>query len=325
MELTNEQLLGLHRWMLEGRMFELSICKIKGNYHPAVGEEAVIVGTFYNLRNEDVAAPHFRGSIIVPYMRGAPLRRLYAGIIGKDTNYNHGRWRGDIWGPVELNVIGMFSGLLGSNLSLATGAALAAKLRKQDTVAVVTFGDGTSNTGVWHESVNMAAVLNLPVVFVCQNNQYAVSTPACRGLGCRSVADRAPGYGIPGVEVDGNDIVAVHSAVQEAVARARQGEGPTLIEALTYRVLGHWVADPADYRSNEEVEEWKQKDPIERMQKDLMAKGLLTQDEIDAMTARMEKHIETEMKTAEEDPWPGEEHLGLDDVFAPAAGGGIDR
>ena len=318
MEVTDEQLLELHRWMLEGRMFELSICKIKGNYHPAVGEEAVIIGTFYNLRDEDVAVPHFRGSIIIPYMRGAPIRRLYAGIMGKDTNYNHGRWRGDIWGPVELNIIGMFSGILGSNIALASGAAMAAKMKNEDNVAVVTFGDGTSNTGMCHEAINMASVLKFPVVFVCQNNQYAVSTPACRGLGCQSVADRAIGYGIPGVKVDGNDVVAVHLAVQEAVARARNGDGPTLIEALTYRVLGHWVADPADYRSEEEVNEWKKKDPIEHLQKDLIGKGLLTDADIEELTTKMEKKIADEMKTAEEDPWPGEEHLGIDDVFAPA-------
>ena len=318
MEITKEQLLELHRWMLEGRMFELSICKVKGNYHPAVGEEAVIIGTFYNLRDEDVAVPHFRGSIIIPYMRGAPLRRLYAGIMGKDTNYNHGRWRGDIWGPVELNIIGMFSGILGSNIALATGAAMAAKMKSEDNVSVVTFGDGTSNTGICHEAINMASVLKFPVVFVCQNNQYAVSTPACRGLGCQSVADRAIGYGIPGIKVDGNDVAAVHLAVQEAVTRARNGEGPTLIEALTYRVLGHWVADPADYRSEEEVEEWKKRDPIEHLQNDLIGKGLLTKSIIKEMTYEMEKKIADEMKTAEEDPWPGEEHLGIDDIFAPA-------
>ena len=144
-------------------------------------------------------------------------------------------------------------------------------------------------------------------------------------MACRSVADRAVGYGIPGVEVDGNDIVAVHLAVREAVTRARAGEGPTLIEALTYRVLGHWVADPANYRSNEEVEEWKKKDPIEHLEKDLIAKGILTQEKIEEMTIHMEKLIETEMKTAEEDPWPGDEHLGINDVFAPATIGGSDR
>ncbi len=323
MALINEDLLAIYRYMLEGRMFEAAIAKFKGNYHPAEGEEAVIVGTFYNLRNEDVVVPHFRGSIIVSYMRGAPLRKLFAGIMGKDTNYNHGRWRGDIWGPVELNIIGMFSGALGASISLAIGAAMAAKLKKTDKIAVVTFGDGTSNQGNFHEAINMAAVLKLPTVFVCQNNQYAVSTPARKGLGCRSVADRAVGYGIPGVEVDGNDVEAVQEAVQEAVKRARGGSGPTLIEALTYRVLGHWIADPATYRSAKEVEEWKKKDPIVHFQKKLIKAGVLTAEKIEEIRKAMEEKISVSLKQAEEDPWPGEEWLGVDDVFAPNKLGGV--
>lgn len=319
MAITNEDLLAFYRYMLEGRMFEAAIAKIKGNYHPAEGEEAVIVGTFYGLRDGDVVVPHFRGSIIVSYMRGAPLRRLFAGIVGKETNYNHGRYRGDIWGPFELNIIGMFSGALGSNISLATGAALAAKLKKTDNVAVVSFGDGTSNQGIFHEAINMAAVLKIPAVYVCQNNQYAVSTPAWKGLGCRSVADRAVSYGIPGVEVDGNDVEAVHEAVQEAVKRAREGNGPTLIEALTYRVLGHWVADPATYRSAEEVEKWRKKDPVARLQKKLIEMGILTENKVKEIRNAMEEKISTSWKQAEEDPWPGEQFLGLNDVFAPAS------
>lgn len=325
MALTNEDLLAIYRYMLEGRMFEAAIAKVKGNYHPAEGEEAVIVGTFYNLRDNDVVVPHFRGSIIVSYMRGASLRRLHAGIIAKETSYSHGRYRGDIWGPFEFNIIGMFSGALGSSISLATGAALAAKLKKTDNVAVVTFGDGTSNRGDFHEAINMAAVLNLPTVYVCQNNQYAVSTPVSKALGCRSVADRAVGYGIPGVEVDGNDVEAVHEAVQEAVKRAREGKGPTLIEALTYRVLGHWVADPATYRSAEEVEEWRKKDPIARLQKKLIDTGVLAGSKVEEMRKAMEEEISASITQAEEDPWPGEEFFGLDDIFAPATLGGEDQ
>jgi TPP-dependent pyruvate/acetoin dehydrogenase alpha subunit len=318
MAYSDEDLLRIYRYMVEGRMFEAAIAKIKGNYHPAEGEEGVIVGAFYNLRDEDVAVPHFRGSIIISYMRGASLRKLFAGIPGKETSYSHGRYRGDIWGPFELNIIGMFSGALGSNISLATGAALAAKLKKTDSVAVVTFGDGTSNQGNFHEAINLASVLKLPTVYVCQNNQYAVSTPASKGLGCRSVADRAIGYGIPGVEVDGNDVVAVHETVQEAVKRAREGKGPTLIEALTYRVLGHWVADPATYRSAEEVEEWKKKDPIQRLEMKLLDKGVLTEGKVEEIRTSMEEKISVAQKQAEEDPWPGEEFFGLDDVFAHA-------
>jgi TPP-dependent pyruvate/acetoin dehydrogenase alpha subunit len=316
--LTNEELLSAYRYMVMGRMVEEAVTKIKGNYHPAEGEEAVIVGTFYNLRKDDVIVPHYRGALIAYIMRGASLRRLFAGILGKETSYNCGRYRGDIWGPLELNIIGMYAGALGPTISLATGAALAAKLKKTDSVAVVSFGDGTSNRGDFHEAINLASVLKLPIVYVCQNNQFAVSTPACKALGCHSVADRAIGYGIPGVNVDGNDVVAVHEAVKEAIQRARKGNGPTLIEALTYRVGGHMVADPATYRSAEEAEEWKKKDPIVRLQKKLINIGVLTEREIEGMRKNMGEEISAAVKQAEEDPWPGEQVLGLDDVFAPA-------
>jgi len=316
--LTNEELLSAYRYMVMGRMVEEAITKIKGNYHPAIGEEAVIVGTFYNLRQDDVVVPHYRGALIAYMMRGASLRRLFAGILGKETSYTRGRYRGDIWGPLELNIIGMYAGALGPTLSLATGAALAAKLKKTDSVAVVSFGDGTSNRGDFHEAINLASVLKLPIVYVCQNNQFAVSTPACKALGCHSVADRAIGYGIPGVNVDGNDVAAVHEAVKEAVNMARKGSGPTLIQALTYRVGGHMVADPAVYRPAEEAEEWRKKDPIARLQKELINIGVLAEREIEGMRKNMEEEISAAVKQAEGDPLPGEQVLGLDDVFAPA-------
>jgi len=316
--LTNEELLSAYRYMVMGRMVEEAITKIKGNYHPAEGEEAVIVGTFYNLRKDDVIVPHYRGATIACIMRGVSLRRLFAGILGKETSYTHGRYRGDIWGPLELNIIGMYAGALGSTLSLATGAALAAKLKKTDSIAVVSFGDGTSNRGDFHEAINLGSVLKLPIIYVCQNNQFAVSTPACKALGCHSVADRAIGYGIPGVEVDGNDVAAVHEAVQEAVNKARQGNGPSLIEALTYRVGGHMSADPALYRPKEELEEWKRKDPIVRLQKKLIDTKILTVSKIEEMRENIERKISAAVKRAEEDPWPGEQLLGLNDIFAPA-------
>ena len=316
MSLTNDELLSTYQYMVKGRMVEQAITKMKGNYHPAEGEEAVIVGSFYNLRQDDVIVPHYRGALIAYIMRGASLRRLFAGILGKETSYTRGRYRGDIWGPLELNIIGMYAGALGPTISLATGAALAAKLKKTDSVAVVSFGDGTSNRGDFHEAINLASVLKLPIVYVCQNNQFAVSTPACRALGCHSVADRAIGYGIPGVEVDGNDVAAVHGAVREAVNKARQGDGPSLIEALTYRVGGHMSSDPALYRPKEEIEKWKRKDPIVRLQKKLINIGVLTNNEIEEIRKNMEEEISVAVKQAEEDPWPGEQVLGLDDVFA---------
>ncbi len=320
MAISHKDLLNLFRYMLEGRMIEEAIVRVKGGYHSCKGEEAVIIGTFYDLREEDVIVPHYRGSILASYVRGASLRKLLAGFFGKETGYTLGRYRGDVWGPFELNIIGMFSGALGSNISLGTGAALAAKLKKSDNVAVTTFGDGTSNQGDFHEAINMAAVLKLPAIYVCQNNQYAVSMPACKAMGCRSVADRAAGYGIPGLEVDGNDVEEVHEAVQTAVQRAREGDGPTLIDAKTYRILGHFASDPASYRPAEEVEKWKKKDPLDRLQKKLINKGIVTERAIKKMQEKMEHEISEAMKQAEEDAFPDEKVFGIDDVFASDRG-----
>ena len=320
----NEDLLSMYRYMVLCRALEQGIAKTAGNWHPAEGEEGVVVGTFYNLRQEDVTSPHFRGIPIVQHMRGASLRRIWGGLMGKATSYSQGRFRA-LRGPFEFKILGTFSGVLGPSISIAVGGALAAKLDKSDRVAVVSFGDGTSNRGDFHEAVNFAAIYKLPVVFVCQNNQFAISTPASKGLGCRSVADRAGGYGIPGVEVDGNDVIAVHEVVQEAVKKARKGEGPTLIEGRTYRVTGHWVADQALYRSKEEVEEWRKKDPIRRLQEKLITLGALKEEQVEGIRKSAEEAVATAKKEAEGDPLPGEELLGIGDIYAPAGEGGVGR
>jgi TPP-dependent pyruvate/acetoin dehydrogenase alpha subunit len=324
MTLKNEDLLSIYRYMVLCRALEQAISKTAGNWHPAEGEEGVVIGTFYHLRPDDVVAPHYRGIPVIQYMRGAPLRRIWGGLMGKVSSYSRGRFRA-LRGPFELNILGTFSGVLGPTISIAVGAGLAAKLDKSDRVAVTSFGDGTSNRGDFHEAVNMAAIYKLPVVFVCQNNQFAISTPASKGLGCRSVADRAAGYGIPGVEVDGNDVLAMHEVVQEAVRRARQGEGPTLIEGRTYRMTGHLVSDPCLYRSNEEVEEWRKRDPINRLQQKLITLDLLKEGKIEEIRKGAEEEVAAAKKEAEADPLPGEEVLGVGDVFAPGREGRGDR
>lgn len=321
MELTNEDLLNIFCYMLEGRMIEQAIVKARGGFHTCLGEEAVIVGAFYKLRKDDVIAPHYRGSVIASYVRGVSLRSLLAEIMGKQTGYSCGRFRGDVCGPVELKIIGMFSGALGSNIAPGTGAALAAKFKQTDNVVVITFGDGTSNLGDFHEAINLASVLKLPAIFLCQNNQYAVSMPVSKAMCCVSIADRAVGYGIPGIEVDGNDVEAVHEVVQVAARRAREGAGPTLIDAKTYRVLGHFAADPALYRPAEEVEEWKKKDPIGRLQMKLIQRKVLNEAKIEEIRVAMQKKITTAMQQAEEDPFPNESSLGTDDIFAGAKEG----
>ena len=224
--------------MAKGREIERLMTKLPG-FHPGVGEEAVVVGSFFGLGDDDYIAPHYRGALLAAHMRGADIRRLVAGVLGKATSYSRGRVRGDICLPLKFNTLGMFSGVLGNPMNIATGIGLSAKMKGKQGVVVTSFGEGTSNLGAFHESINLAACLSLPVVYVCHNNGYAMSTRTEYAIKGASVANRALGYGIPGVQVDGNDVVAVHQAVQTAVARARAGEGPTLIDALTYRISGH--------------------------------------------------------------------------------------
>jgi acetoin:2,6-dichlorophenolindophenol oxidoreductase subunit alpha len=319
MDLSNGDLLKIYRLLVMGRKIEEAMCHYPhgAGYHPALGEEGTIIGSFFNLREEDVIVPHYRGAILAAYLRGADLRKLIAGIFGKETAYNRSRYRADICMPFKFNIIGMWSGLLGSSLNLSTGAGLAHKLQHTDNVVVVTFGEGTSNLGSFHEAINLAACLNLPMVFVCQNNQYAISTPSCKALKCRSVADRAIGYGIPGVEVDGNDILEVHRTIQNAVLRARQAQGPTLIEALTYRIKGHFTADPAAYQPPEEVVVWKKKDPVRRFKNKLIQLGVISKDKAEYIIREVDEDLSAAIKLAEQDPETGPEALGINDVFAP--------
>ena len=309
-------LLEMHRFMLTARRLEEAFGSLH-SYHPAVGEEAVVVGSFYKLADNDYISPHYRGALAAAYIRGADLRRLIAGVYGKITSYNHGRFRGDICMPIELRIIGLFSGILGSTIGLATGAALSAKVLGETTVVVVTFGDGTSNLGAFHEAINLASCLGLPIVFVCQNNQYAMSMSAKEAMHGASVADRALGYGIPGVQVAGNDVLAVHNAVQVAVRRARAGHGPTLIEALTYRVAGHRSGERAAYQDHEEKQAWLARDPLDRFQGVLTDMGLLDQKELEKINAEILENVAAAMKQAQEDPDPVGDVLGIDEVFAP--------
>jgi TPP-dependent pyruvate/acetoin dehydrogenase alpha subunit len=314
--LTHTELREMHRHLLMARRLEESFSALH-SYHPAIGEEAVVVGSFFGLTPGDFVAPHYRGALAAAYLRGADLRRLIAGVHGKATAYNGGRFRGDICMPIELDMIGLFSGILGSSVGLAVGAALSLKLRGEGRVVVATFGEGTSNLGMVHESINLAACLRLPIVLVCQNNQYAMSMSARDSLKCASVADRALGYGIPGAPVDGNEVLAVHEAVQTAVARARAGEGPTLIDAVSYRVSGHRFGEHVTYQDTAERSSWQSRDPLQRFQGALIAQGLLDPAQIESINAEILSELHTATQQAEQDPDPSEDLLGVGAVFAP--------
>lgn len=317
-DLNPEQLVELLRLMVLSRVLERACGELNPRWFPAEGEEATIVGTFFGLEPEDVIAAHYRGPFIAYYLRGAELSRLIGQALGKATGYAKGR-APTFTGPLDRYIIPWVAGDLGTSLGVATGAALGLQYDGSRRVVVCSFGEGTSNRGDFHEALNLAGIWKLPIVYVCQNNQYSISLPASQVLACRSVADRAAGYGMPGVSVDGNDVLAVHQAVQAAVARARDGQGPTLIEARTYRLGGHWAADPATYRPAAEVEAWRARDPIPRFERFLQDCGYLDTAGLAALWGEARREVAAAVADAQAAPPAGTAELGLDEVFASGA------
>ncbi|GAA3657071.1 thiamine pyrophosphate-dependent dehydrogenase E1 component subunit alpha [Nocardioides ginsengisoli] len=290
--------------MVEARAFDQAMCRHNGHWHEARGEEAVFVGAYADLSPDDVVAPHFRGTCAVALQRGASPDVLAAGVFGVRGSGSGGHWRGDICPTPGPRSIGMFSGSLGTSVAYATGAALHLRRTSPGAVAVCGFGDGTANSGIVAESLNLAAMLGLPIVYVCQDNQYATSLPSAVALAGERVSDRARALGIAADDVDGNDLRAVRTAVGAAVARAREDGGPSFVHALTYRMGGHYMNDPETYRTSEEVATWAERDPIARFQALLVAEGALDADEAarrsDEIHARMEE-IVTEAKSRGDD------------------------
>ncbi|MCL4744418.1 MAG: thiamine pyrophosphate-dependent dehydrogenase E1 component subunit alpha [Burkholderiaceae bacterium] len=294
----------LLRRMFLGRETERAIIEIDSHLHPSIGEEAVIVGTFSALDTDDVAVPHYRGALVASLARGADVRKLIAGVLGRATGPTRGRQRGDFCGAFAPNFFGMFSGTLGASIGYATGSALAAKLDGSREVTVVTFGDGTANAGVLYESLNLAAMMKLPVVFVCQNNQYAVSMPAARAIAGGDLAARAAAFGMRATDVDGNDVMQVYGSVGDAIERARDGAGPAFVHALTYRQQGHFVGDRSLYRSADEAEIWKQRDPIRKLSETVVSAGIMSDDEVRALRDEIVREVALAATAARDDPMP---------------------
>ena len=304
--------LELYRWMVLCRELERALCACNPRWFPVEGEEAVVVGAFCDLRDDDAAAPHYRGPFVIYLMRGAELWRLAAQAFGKSAGYNKGR-SVPFNGPFGSGVVPWVAGDLGTSLGTATGAALAFKQEGSDRVCVCSFGDGTANRGDFHENINLAAVWQLPIVYICQNNGWSISQRAATYLPAPVVA-RADGYGIPGVSVDGDDVEAVREAVGEAVSRARRGEGPTLIEALTSRRHGHWAGDKGAYRRESDAVE--REDPIERYASRLLERGEATSDELERIRAIVAEEVAAEVERARREPDAGPPELGVEEVYA---------
>ena len=261
---------GFYRTMARVRRFDEKVTElfeageIKGTAHSYVGQEAVAAGVCANLTERDFVASHHRGHGHC-IAKGASMDRMMAELMGRETGYCRGLGGSMHIADLDLRILGA-NGIVGASMPLSCGAALAAKLRDEDSVVVAFFGDGASNQGVFHESLNLAAVWRLPVVFVCENNQYALTTSYRSTTSVERIADRAASYGIPGLRVDGNDVGEVWHVSRDAVARARAGEGPTLIEALTYRWGQHSMrANLQDPRPRDEYRDWMARDPIDRV------------------------------------------------------------
>ena len=319
MELTDKDLLQMYRWMVLDRVFEektvalLKLGKLVGFHHPNIGQEAVDVGTCYGLRRDDTIMPTHRGKGKY-LMKGVDIKIMMAGMFGRKNGCGKGRGPASHSGD---NSIGLLAGtgLIGSGIPISTGAALAMKLQKKDSVAIHFFGDGASNRGDFHESLNIAGAMKLPVVYVCDNNCYAMSVPTTCSMAIEDIAIRAAGYGFPGVVVDGNDLLAVYQATQQAINRARKGDGPTLIECKTYRWLGHNFNDPELYRKAEEKEAWKQKCPVKRFEESLKGRGLLDEAKVKDVYRGVNDEIEEAVRFAEASPLPSPEDTLLD-VYA---------
>ena len=319
MEISKQELLEMLRRMELIRHFEYTVNelygqgKIFGAMHLYAGEEAVGVGVCANLSRDDYVFSSHRGHGHL-IAKGGDVKRMMAELFGKSTGVCKGKGGSMHVADASINMLGA-SGIVGGGIPLATGAGLSAKYRGTSQVAVSFFGDGASNQGTFHESLNLASIWDLPVIYVCENNQYAESTPITKAMKAKNVADRALGYAIPGVVVDGMDVIAVYQVAKEAVTRARQGKGPTLLECKTYRFEGHEMGDPHNlYRSKEEVEQWKKRDPINRLKATILSNGMSTEEEIQAVENDVRKKIEEAIKFADDSPEPKLEDA-LTDVF----------
>src|SRR5512146_402702 len=311
-------LLEMYRKMVAVRTFEETAAdlflkgQLPGFLHCYIGEEAVAAGVCAHLSNQDMITSTHRGHGHA-VAKGADFNKMYAELFGKKTGYCHGKGGSMHIADLDLGILGA-NGIVGGGVPIATGAGLALQMKKTDRVTVCFFGDGASNTGAFYEGVNLAAVWGLPVVFVCENNQYAESTPRAVHQKVKQVADRAAAFNIPGVSMDGMDVFEVYQKTGEAVDQCRAGKGPILLEARTYRFLGHFVGDPQNYRTKEEVEEWKKRDPIQMFRARVLAEGTLTAAEMDAVDLQIKKDMDAALEFARKSPEPDVE-VALQDIF----------
>jgi TPP-dependent pyruvate/acetoin dehydrogenase alpha subunit len=316
--IDSAKLLDMYERMVQIRVFEDLAGKhfadglVPGFVHLYAGEEAVAVGVCSHLTDRDYITSTHRGHGHC-IAKGVELKGMCAELMGKATGTCKGKGGSMHIADVDKGMLGA-NGIVGAGLPLAAGAALTAKVLGTGGVAVSFFGDGASNQGTFHEAINLAAIWKLPAVFVCENNGYAESTPAHYHCSTTDIANRASAYEIPGVVVDGLDLFSVYEAAGEAIARARRGEGPSIIEAKTYRYYGHFQGDTITYRTEDEVNRFKERDAIQQVRKFAIDRGLATEVELDAIDARTRDYLEEAWVEAKAAPWPAESDL-LTDVY----------
>jgi acetoin:2,6-dichlorophenolindophenol oxidoreductase subunit alpha len=318
MHLSTDVQMDLHRRMVRIRLFEEAAGKLAesarlpGFLHLYVGEEAVASGVCAALNDDDQITSTHRGHGHL-VAKGGDFNRMMAELMGKATGYNKGKGGSMHICDLDLGMLGA-NGIVGAGSPIAVGAAFADKYRGKGQVAVTFFGDGATNIGAFHEAANMACALKLPVVFACENNEYGEFTPRHKTMAITDIVDRAAGYGMPGVIVDGMDVVAVHEAATDAVARARRGEGPSLIEAKTYRFYNHHGIQNLGlkYRPDAEVDAWKSRDPIFSFEERLIENGTATAEQIEAIWAELRADIEAAIKFADDSPLPDPSQVMVD-------------
>ncbi len=321
MELSNDVLMDMHRRMVRIRLFEeaagrlAEAAKLPGFLHLYVGQEAVASGVCAALTDQDQITSTHRGHGHL-VAKGGEFKPMMAELMAKSTGYNKGKGGSMHISNLDVGMFGA-NGIVGAGAPIAVGAGFANKYRDDGNVAAAFFGDGSTNIGAFHEAANMACALQLPVLFICENNEYGEFTPRDKTMAITDIVDRAAGYGMPGVIVDGMDVVAIHEATVEAKARAVRGDGPSLIEAKTYRFYNHHGVQNLGlkYRTDDEVEVWKQRDPIFTFEDRMIDANNASRDDFDAVWAELRADIEEAIQFAEDSPFPTPDQI-LVDVYS---------
>jgi pyruvate dehydrogenase E1 component alpha subunit len=321
MNLSQDQMLDLYKRMITIRLFEEKIQDlyargiVPGLAHLYIGEEAVATGVCANLKKGDYITSTHRGHGHV-IAKGAELKYMMAELFGKKTGYCKGKGGSMHIADINIGILGA-NGIAGGGIPIAVGAALSCKMRKTDQVTICFFGDGSSNNGTFHEGLNLASIHKLPIVFICENNLYGISVSQEQHQVIEDISIRSVSYNMPGITVDGNDVLAVYEASGKAIQRARVWEGPTLLECKTYRWRGHHEGDPNQgrrYRTMEEIQEWMQKCPIKRFEEKLVSEKVLNKNKIKNLWEEIGKKIEESVEFANQSPFPDSQEV-FEDVY----------